>query len=354
MKKAVVAVTRRGAQLAGKLNSALSCDIYVLEKYCTESTFMPFNTSVKDLAGRLFSEYREIVLIMACGIAVRSIAPWLRSKQTDPAVVVTDEAGRFAISLVSGHIGGANRLANEIAGITGGCAVITTASDIQGIDAVDTLAQKLNLVLEDFEAAKAVTAVMVNGGTVGLVCDEGIEAPLIKHILPCDRKALGTRITDGLIHVGYTRELEGLPQDMPAVSLIVRNLVIGVGCRKGVDSRLLLEFVKAVFQAHNLSLGAVKTVATVDVKEKEKAITDLSIHLKADMKIIGRQAIAEIEKDFQGSDFVRQTIGVGSVCEPAACIASGGGEKLVPKTAHEGMTLSVYMEKVKLEDLYER
>ncbi len=340
MKKVIVALTLGGVQTARKLQNDFDCPIYTLEKYSCSPQVLSMPTSLKSFIGVLFNEYQEIILIMSCGIAVRMIAPYLKSKKNDPAVVVMDEAGRHVISLLSGHIGGANRLAGRIAGMTNGEAVITTASDVQGIEAVDMLAGRLHLGIADWEKVKAVTAVLVNGGTVGVI------SPLMKDLnlgkgyqLLWEKESLKS---DALLYIGNQYSTELKECNLPSTQLWIRNMVLGIGCRKGIDFKYLEHAISEFLQEHQYSFYSLGAIATVDIKKEEPAIVQLAEKWKIPLQIVTRQQIASVEHQFTGSDFVRKTIGVGCVCEPAAYLSSGSGKQMVSKTIRKHMTLSLY------------
>jgi len=341
VKRAIVAVTDTGLKTAEKIQAALGGDIYTLPRLCRVKEYRPIIPGLKELMGSIFKSYQSIIMVMACGIVVRSIAPHLASKTTDPAVVVLDEQGQNVISLLSGHLGGANRLAEKVAGITGGRAVITTASDNLGIESVDLMAQRNGLVMEDLDQVKKVTAVLVQGKKVAVVTDHwsGTIDPIL---IPASWDTITSIKPDGLIYIGNKARPWAEDLNIPVAKLAVPNLVLGVGCRKDTDPDQMENFVSMVFRSHNLSPAGIKTVATVDVKKNEKAVIHLARKLCADLKIISREEITSIECQFACSEFVKRTIGVGCVCEPAAFIASGKGNCVVPKTAGKGVTLCVY------------
>lgn len=330
-KKALVALTRGGLTTARKIGAAMEADIYTLEN----------GSRLTDLIGEIFPRYREIILVMSCGIAVRSIAPYLKSKLTDPAVVVLDEKGNHVISLISGHVGGANALAREVAKITGGTPVITTASDTLGILSVDMIAKTHNLAMADMEQVKKVTAAMVNGRQVAVI-KEGWQGELDPALMSMTWDEVRHRPPEAVIYIGSKKLPDTAEQGIPIAHLIPRNLVIGTGCRRNTDPDHLFQTVTELFSKEGLALAGVMLVASVDVKQNEPAVVSLAERLAVPLKIISREEIARVENNFTCSDFVRKTIGVGCVAEPAASIASGGGRCLVPKTAKDGITLCVY------------
>ena len=172
--------------------------------------------SVMRWAAEAFGSSDALLFIGAVGIAVRAIAPLLRSKTVDPAVVVMDELGRHVIPILSGHIGGANELALEIARRTGAQPVITTATDINGVPAIDVWAKKHDCAIENPQAIKAVSSAVLSGGQVGVMITE--------------------------------RDIK--PPFEVTLKLRPRTLVLGAGCRRGTDAaafeRAALDFLKAL------------------------------------------------------------------------------------------------------------
>lgn len=174
-KLAIIAVTERGRDLAITLTKTVAATIFVPEKHCTEQTnsLTPdFGTAMREI----FTKYQALICIMATGIAVRTLAPVIEDKLSDPAVLVMDEHGKFIISLLSGHVGGANELTERIATITGGAAVITTATDRANVAAIDNIAKQLNGYLPDFKTTiKRINGLLAAGKEVGLHIDEPLE-----------------------------------------------------------------------------------------------------------------------------------------------------------------------------------
>ena len=169
MKIASIAFTENGAKIVKMLVREMDVKGYVFEKYKTDGleTFNNVSSLVRDI----FKKYNAIVFVGACGIAVRSIAPYVKDKAKDPAVVVVDEKGNFAIPILSGHIGGANDLAEKIASLTSGVSVITTATDINKKFSVDTFAVRNNLHIGDTKLIKEISSRILNDKKVGLYTD---------------------------------------------------------------------------------------------------------------------------------------------------------------------------------------
>ncbi len=343
MKTAVIGLTKNGSRLAGKIGKALPAHIYINEAFMKEAEeegVQAITGSLSSLVEKLFGAYDALVFVMACGIVVRTIAPHIKSKLTDPAVVVLDEKGRHAISLLSGHEGGANRLARKVAEISGGTAVITTATDVNQVVAFDAFAAENGLAVENREALKHISSELVNGGKVGFYSDYPV-----KGSLPENLKVLAARgdveAYDGRYAVMLTNRTDINTRSSNILVLRPRNLILGIGCRKGTGSRQIREFIEEFMRSSNRSFLSVKCLATIDLKKDEPGLAEFCRETGMELKIIGREAIVGIEKEFTCSDFVKQQVGVASVAEPCAVLASTGGRLVCRKKAYRGITLAM-------------
>ena len=247
-----------------------------------------------------------LLFIGACGIAVRAIAPLIRDKATDPAVVVMDEMGRHVIPILSGHMGGANDLALLIAQKTGAAPVITTATDVRGIPAIDSWAMAHDCAIQNPSAIKAVSAAALDGQRIGVAITE--------------------------------REIE--PPFPATLFLRPRTLSLGVGCKKGIDPDLFEKTALAFLCRCGVSLLAVKSLATIDLKKEEPALTRFCRKYRLPLQAYPASALKKVPGIFAHSDFVERTVGVDNVCERAAVKASGG-VLLAGKTAAAGVTLAL-------------
>ncbi|MGL5351076.1 MAG: cobalt-precorrin 5A hydrolase [Cetobacterium sp.] len=322
MKIAIWTVTRGAVRSALKIKEKnSSADVYSLKKFQSEETLQMDNFT--ETLNTNFKKYDVHIFIMATGIVVRKIANLLETKDVDPAVLVIDEGMRFVISLLSGHLGGANDFAEVLKGQLGLVPIITTSSDVTGKIAVDTLSQKLNSDLESLEAAKRVTALIVDG--------KNVELQLPKNICPEN--------PEGVVIVSNREKIE-------TVQIYPRNLVIGLGCRRGILKEQVYEFLIATLKKHNLSYKSIKHFATVDLKADEAGLIELAKELGKDLKIISRDEILKVENMFEGSDFVKKEIGVRAVSEPCAYLSSSKDGKFIEmKAKKDGMTISIYEER---------
>ena len=325
MKLAIWSVTRGAGRLAKLYGDTLKAQIYTLKKFNIEDTIQMENFT--ETLEKEFNNYDGHIFIMATGIVVRKISTLIKSKDVDPAVVVIDEGAHFVISLLSGHLGGANELAEIIGEKLNLLPIITTSSDVTGKIAVDTLSQKLNGELESLEKAKNVTSLVVDG--------KGVDIKLPKNV-DFDKKG----DVEGVIIVSNRENIE-------SVRIYPKNLVLGIGCKRGTSEEHILTGIEMAMKKHNLSMKSIKKIATVDIKADEVGLIDAAKTLGKDLIIISREDIKKVENQFEGSQFVKKQIGVTCVSEPCALLASSGnGKFLEKKYIYDGMTISIYEEKI--------
>ncbi len=274
-----------------------------------------------------------IVFIGSCGIAVRSIAPFVTKKDRDPAVVVTDEAGQFCISLLSGHLGGANVLTKKISHLTGSTPVITTATDIHGQFAVDNFADKNDLTIMDFGLAKDISARILAGEMITLECD-GSWCGLLPESLsmngrdiPCD------------IHIGTGRVKN---DDSHILYLVPKVVMIGIGCKRGTDAGLIRKAIESALDIAGIFKEAVAGAASIDLKADEAGILEVCHENSWSFRTFSAEKLLKVPGTFSASDFVVQTTGVDCVCERSAMTAvQGSGSLILGKTVFEGVTVAL-------------
>lgn len=343
MNLALIAITKNGAALAGKIaKSYKAADIYLPKEFALPGCKV-IKGSLAEEVGRIFKKYKAIVFITATGIAVRTIAIHLKDKKTDPAVVVLDEKGEYVISLLSGHIGGANELAKEIAKITGGHAVITTASDVQGAIAVDTLAGMLDCAIEDFEAAKRVTAVIVNGGKVAAYSYidvagrlDGINADIEFYQSP--EAALKAKADAAIL---ITPFLLNIKKRKPVAALRPRVLVVGMGCNRGTSEAEIERLFVDTLNDAQLSQMSVKSLASVEDKKDEAGLLGFAKKRGLEIKFFTKLRLLKGKTPSGASETVFRNLGVYGVCEPAALLAAGAKKLLVAKKKTKNATIAI-------------
>ena len=326
MKWAVISVTEKAVKKAIEVSKEIDCDVYTLPKYFVEGT-IPFEEGFRKGVVKIFSEYKTLLFIMASGIVVRTIAPLIKSKDLDPGVLVMDEEGNFVTSLLSGHLGGANSACQRIADIIGAVPVISTASDVSGSTAVDTIAMAIKGKMDSLEKAKEVTSLIVGGEKVNLRLPTNVSTSE-------DNPA-------GVIVLSNRKEIK-------VSQIIPQNIVVGIGCRRGTSKENIIDAVEKAMDEANLHINSIRIFATVDLKGDEVGLLETVKHYDKELAVIPREKIIPIEDDFEGSDFVKKSIGVKSVSAPCAFLASESKGKFVTeKMRHDGITVSLYEEEIR-------
>jgi len=355
LKIAIVAVTRQGQELAEKTAALLSAGgahetvLHLPGKFSLlhiDGLRQPYRKPLRELFGELFAGYDGIVCIMALGIVVRLAASHLKSKTTDPAGGGMDERGQNVISVLSGHWGGANALTVRIAKGLGANPVITTATDVHGLPAVEMLARERGWQIEPFELVKKVNAAIVNGQQVTIYSD----APLddieeTEHLRLKDFTEYSpARKEDGRVVLVTNRAA----WDYPPGTLFIRprNLWVGVGCRKGVTAQEVREAIITTLEEAGLALASVHSLASIDIKRDEQGLLAAAGELQLPVEFFTGPALATVlqrrgnELGFSG--FVDKKIGVGGVCEPAAILGAGETSRLLkPKMKYARVTIAI-------------
>lgn len=373
MKIAIISVTTLGNNIINKLCLGLKKEFGSLKVTVFNSKDKDFN--FKGSCKTAFESSDAVIFISSTGIAVRGIAPHVVNKKSDPAVVVIDSCGKYAISLLSGHLGGANRLTIIISKILSCEAVITTATDNLEVMAPDMIAMNNSLYIEDMGVAKTIAALLVEGKKVGFIDEE--------ELISCPKKYIEIKPKQFNVRdfsKGYSASnsgLELLEQDskgaeeykstseaeleelsgivvvtskesleiherfshLPLLRLIRRNIVLGIGCKKDFPQGEMELVVKTSLKDKNIHEKAVGTIATVSIKKEEPAILNLSESLGVEISTFTPEEIKPIEHKYKTSDFVRKTIGVGAVCEPVIELCKG--RVVHEKESFNGMTLAI-------------
>lgn len=325
MRIAVISLTEKGLALGKRIAAGFAdCDRYAFEKHCGGDA-VPF-ASLSALVEDIFGKYEGLIFICACGAAIRVTAPHILSKQTDPGVIAVDEQGKFAVSLLSGHIGGANALTRKIAEIIGAVPVITTATDTGGKFSPDSFAAANGLHICEIDIAKEIAARIVNGGKAGFYSE--YEHNALPGELDPNVKSIGVCVSADEKISPFERTLH----------LVPRNISLGIGCKKNTSSEALSELVKRVLSENNIPLYRLESVCTIDVKRDEPAIKSFAEENSLPLKFYTAEQLMNVQGDFSRSDFVRDTVGADNVCERSAAVC--GGHIIIKKHAENGMTIA--------------
>ena len=319
MKTAVISFTDRGNNLNDKICCFIDADGYKNAK------------NIIKLTEKIIKEYKAIVFIGAAGIAVRSIAPFIKSKDVDPAVIVCDEHGKYIIPILSGHIGGANSIAEMLALKIGGEAVITTATDINGIWSVDNWAVRCGFTIANKENIKYVSSALLRGEPIGLECDFKIDGKLPENVV------------FEIHETGFTISPYLKKPFKNTLNLVPRCINLGVGCKKGAKYKDMI----GLFDSMGISDKAVKSISTIDIKKNEPAILALSEYINVPIYTYSAAELNSLEGEFSSSEFVRRITGTDNVCERAAVMS--GGKLIIKKVSANGITMAASMSNIKID-----
>lgn len=328
MRAVLFAFTARGKRTALRVRDALPEAETLLRtpEKLADADFDAYTGALPDYVGGVFDR-DALIFVGAAGIAVRAVAPHVASKRSDPAVLCLDEAGQFVIPILSGHIGGANRLARRLAGSLGATSVITTATDVNGRFSVDTWATEHGMAITFMPLAKKVSAEILTRD-IPFWSDAERPGRLAEGLFWSDAGDLGVCVS--------VRDLHPFDETL---LLVPRALRVGIGCRRGTPAEAIREAVYKVLSDNGLRIEAVREAASIDVKSDEPGLLACCRELGWPVTFYTAEALNAVEGDFMPSAFVKRTVGVDNVCARAA--AASGGRIIVPKTALNGVTVSV-------------
>ena len=296
MRTAIFSVTERGAELADKIAKSLDgCTIFVKGKNFER---------LREVVDDNFQKFDALIFVTAAGIAVRMIAPHIVSKLSDPAVLVVDECGRHVISLLSGHVGRANELTLKVAEIVNGEPVITTATDVEGKVAVDSFVSKIGLKPEPKEAIKAINTAILNGEPVFVTAGETI------------------------------------------LNLSPMRLIVGIGCRRGTSKEQIKTAVTESCRRIEQPVERISLIASVDIKSKERGLLEFAESIDRKILFFNAETLQRtINKyNLSESEFVKNTVGVGNICEAAALSCVERGRVALSKSKFDGVTVALVWE----------
>ncbi len=345
---ALYAVTRQAAACALKVAQGL-------EPLWSAQLFLPrrlepdfggqalyFDSSAAAI-GENFKKFSAHIMVGAIGMTVRHIAPHLETKTSDPAVVALTQDGRFAVSLLSGHLGGANELAQQTAAVCGGQAVIGTATDVEGVPALEVLARDHGLVLEDFKRLPLISRLLVEGAQVPVYDPDGYLWPQLAQWPNSFSLAAEAPVQGPQLRVSF-RLQDNLPAE--ALALRPRCLALAMGCHRGIDTEEVENFIDEVLARERLSPKAVALLATVESRAQEPAFLSVSQKRGWPLVIFTKDELSQMEVP-NPSGKVMERIGVASVCEAAAMLAAQSGSLLISKQKSPRATLAAALIKAR-------
>lgn len=359
-KTGIIAFTEHGCVLGEKLLKDLQkqdMEVYgfVKSKYVDLPEQHPFQKvtgMLREWAEEWIPKVDGIVFFSATGIAVRTIAPFVVSKKTDPAVVVIDEQGNYAISLLSGHLGGANELTRLAAESVGAVPVITTGTDVNHTFAVDVFARKNNLAISDMRLAKEMAAMLIRGETITWGAGEGFVYPQGQNI-PVQLKFQKRESPDGkkgtlwfsIPQNDRRNNAETKTEQAQILHLYPKNVYLGVGCRKHTPEEKIETQIRSYLSKAGISTKQILQAASIDLKKEEPGLLAFCENYQIPFVTYSKEELESAKGTFTPSAFVSKITGVDNVCERSASLASDGGAFIMRKQAAEGVTAACTIKK---------
>jgi len=347
-KIALLTLTDRGLVTARRiiegLPSSVDRDLFFHEKALGQSEKQgEVFRHLRDIVPRLWEEYSVLIFVMASGIVVRQIASLIERKDRDPAVLVLDEEGKFIIPLLSGHLGGANTWANQVAHQIGAQAVITTATDVRGLVAPDEYARRYGWKVEPLDHLPAVNRLLLEQSSLNIWSSYPLKPEEAwvndKHyqFLLDNEKEKANVIISPFLDLTIKGNL---------IYLVPPILSIGVGCRRGISTEAVLEGITSAVEKIGASLKAVSGIYSIDLKSDEVGLIEAAKYLRVPFQTfpaVELQAVIEKEQ-LSRSNFVNEKIGVDGVCEAASLLGTQKGRLILPKFKGRGVTVAISVE----------
>jgi cobalt-precorrin 5A hydrolase len=333
---AIYAVTQKGAWLGSRIKEAIGGELFIYRRHHEGPMGVVFD-SIVDVVKENFYSFTSHVFIMATGIVVRAISGLINHKGVDPAVVVLDQEGRHVISLLSGHMGGANSLSRRIAEITGGEPVITTATDTEGLVSIDTLAFKRDLVIRNPSAIKRINSVMLEGKPLQ------VYDPDAWLDIQCHYKGI-IMINDPFV---WDRRIPGIwvtwkdePGEDEKLVLHPRCLIAGIGCNRGASGDEIMALIRNTFKRHQISILTLKSLVSIEEKKNEKGLFKVAETLGIPLEFFCLSELLDVPV-YSASEVVEKHMGVKCICEAVALKKASRGRLLIPKVKSKNVTLAV-------------
>lgn len=357
-KTAIIALTRNGARMARTLAGSLDRDhtLFIDRRFRKDDdSGEAFDLPLRPVVKRAFAEYSSLVLFLSAGASIRLLAPLLESKQVDPAVVCVDDAGSFCVSLISGHVGGADQLAQEVAVCLGARAVVTSASHASGTLAVDLLGREFGWRLKaDSTTITRASAAVINGQPIGIWqgagelgwWPDGTPLPENIAVYATLEDLAASACATALIISDTTGDLETLLADKITVVYRPRSLVIGMGCRRGVPVEELESLLAEALRENGLSAECLAEIATAEIKRGEPGLEQLAERHGVPLSFLQADELNGVFETNPGaitskSERAHGLVGVWGVAEPAALLTAGASELLVTREKTTRATIAI-------------
>lgn len=337
MKIAIISVSNKGQEVAINLKEKLDGDSTIIKVDL-------YHKNVKHHFPVLFYEYDAVIAIMASGILIRSIAPLIESKVTDPAVLNIDDNANFVISTLSGHLGGANKLTNKVAKLIDATPVITTSTDVNKKLGIDVLANNLYLSIDNPKEILFFNKSILNGKQITFAINPNKNVDYLLEYL--DNVTLEIDVSFSYLEDINTDEIHVLLDDHKII-LKERCIVAGIGCRRGKECSKIYDGLMDSINKLNISKSRINMLSSAEIKKDEQGILELSEKLDIPVNFVELEKLKLFESnDIKKSEFVYSKFGIYGVCEPSALITAGFDSKLIyKKTSYDGVTISVAISK---------
>jgi len=357
-KTAIIALTRNGARMARTLAGSLDRDhaLFIDRRFRKDDdSGEAFDLPLRPVVKRAFAGYSSLVLFLSAGASIRLLAPLLESKQIDPAVVCVDDAGSFCVSLISGHVGGADQLAQEVAVCLGARAVVTSASHASGTLAVDLLGREFGWRLKaDATTITRASAAVINSQPIGIWqgagepgwWPDGKPLPGNIAVYATLEDLAASACATALIISDTTSDLETLLADKITVVYRPRSLVIGMGCRRGVPVEELESLLAEALRENGLSAECLAEIATAEIKRGEPGLEQLAERHGVPLSFLQANELNAVFETNPGaitskSERAHGLVGVWGVAEPAALLTAGASELLVNREKTTRATIAI-------------
>ncbi|MCI8796316.1 MAG: hypothetical protein HFG89_05590 [Dorea sp.] len=347
---AIFSFTRAGNRQNRLLLDKLSGCGYKCEGYTTPRLrgtegLKALDEDMKTWVGRQWGK-KSFLFIGAAGIAVRYIAPWVKDKYTDSAVLVMDEKGEYVIPLLSGHMGGAVEIAKKAAEVMHAAAVITTATDVRGKFAVDVFARENGLRITDRHLVTRISAAALEEEPIGFYSELPVGGSLPQGLIWCRTRE---ELSGYACAIAVLKRISDIREGRSGNVLFLvpfrdRRIVVGVGCRRGTMKQEIETALKKILKEYGLRPEDVVKLASIDLKKEEVGIMELSREYQIPFYTYSPSELQEVKGEISASDFVREITGVDNVCERAARCCAPEGRLLQPKRIVDGITFALVEE----------
>lgn len=337
MRIAIISVSKKGQELSVLLKDKLDSDSTIIRTDL-------YHKNVKKYFPILFYEYDAIIAIMASGILIRTIAPLIESKVSDPAVLNIDDNGKFVISTLSGHLGGANKLTNKIADLINATPVITTSTDVNKKLGIDVMAKDLYLSIDNTKEILYFNKAILEGKEIKLTINPDKNFNYLFEYLSENTLEINISIT-------YSSKMKmdeiQVSLDNHEMILKERMIVVGLGCRRDKECIKIYDGLKSSINELGIDISRINRLSSAEIKKDEAGMLELSERLNIPINFVEIDKLKLFESnDIQKSEFVKSKFGIYGVCEPSALITAGFDSKLIyKKTSYDGVTVSVAVSK---------